>query len=116
PEYNNIEKAKEILSLINDKDSLIDLIEPGNDITIRIGEENYFPEAKDCSIISSSFSLSFFSSKISSTISSEDSSVSASTVEFISSFFSVSIASSFKSSLTSLLSSTTTPHLFYSII
>ncbi|GAA0084547.1 heat-inducible transcriptional repressor HrcA [Clostridium sp. CTA-7] len=57
PEYNNIEKAKEILSLINDKDSLIDLIEPGNDITIRIGEENYFPEAKDCSIISAEYSL-----------------------------------------------------------
>ncbi|MBD7913995.1 heat-inducible transcriptional repressor HrcA [Clostridium sp. Sa3CUN1] len=57
PEYNNIEKAKEILSLINDKDNLLDLIEPGNDITIRIGEENFFPEAKDCSIISAEYSL-----------------------------------------------------------
>ena len=57
PEYNNIEKAKEILSLINDKDNLIDLIEPGNDITIRIGEENFSPEAKDCSIISAEYSV-----------------------------------------------------------
>ena len=57
PEYNNIEKAKEILSLINDKDNLMDLIVPGNDITIRIGEENFFPEAKDCSIISAEYSL-----------------------------------------------------------
>ena len=57
PEYNNIEKAKEILSLINDKDNLIDLIEPSSDITIRIGDENYFPEAKDCSIISAEYSL-----------------------------------------------------------
>lgn len=57
PEYNDIEKAKEILSLINDKDNLIDLLEPGNDITIRIGEENFFPEAKDCSIISAEYSL-----------------------------------------------------------
>lgn len=57
PEYNNIEKAKEILSLISDKDSLIDLIEPSSEITIRIGEENYFPEAKDCSIISAEYSL-----------------------------------------------------------
>lgn len=57
PEYNNIEKAKEILSLINDKDNLIDLIEPSSDITIRIGDENYFPEAKDCSVISAEYSL-----------------------------------------------------------
>lgn len=57
PEYNNIEKAKEMLALINDKDSLIDLIEPSSEITIRIGEENYFPEAKDCSIISAEYSL-----------------------------------------------------------
>ncbi|MBE6053805.1 MAG: heat-inducible transcriptional repressor HrcA [Clostridium sartagoforme] len=57
PEYNNIEKAKEILSLINDKDNLIDLIEPGTDITIKIGEENFFPEAKDCSIISAEYSV-----------------------------------------------------------
>lgn len=57
PEYNNIEKAKEILSLINDKENLLELIEPGNDITIRIGEENDFPEAKDCSIISAVYSL-----------------------------------------------------------
>lgn len=57
PEYNNIEKAKEMLSLINDKENLIDLIEPGNEITIKIGEENYFPEAKDCSIISAEYSL-----------------------------------------------------------
>ena len=46
PEYNNIEK-----------DNLIDLIEPSSDITIRIGDENYFPEAKDCSIISAEYSL-----------------------------------------------------------
>lgn len=57
PEYNNIEKAKEILSLINDKDNLIDLIEPSSGLTIRIGEENNFPEAKDCSVISAEYSF-----------------------------------------------------------
>ena len=36
---------------------MLDLIEPGNDITIRIGEENFFPEAKDCSIISAEYSV-----------------------------------------------------------
>jgi len=56
-EYNNIDKAKEILSLINDKDNLINLIEPSTDLTIRIGEENDFPEAKDCSIISAEYCI-----------------------------------------------------------
>lgn len=57
PEYNDIEKAKEILSLINNKDSILGLIEPGNDITIRIGEENFYEAAKDCSIISAEYCL-----------------------------------------------------------
>lgn len=56
-EYNNIDRAKEILSLINDKDNLINLIEPSSDLTIRIGEENDFPEAKDCSIISAEYCI-----------------------------------------------------------
>lgn len=56
-EYNNIDRAKEILSLINDKDNLINLIEPSTDLTIRIGEENDFPEAKDCSIISAEYCI-----------------------------------------------------------
>jgi len=55
PEYNNIDKAKEIISLINDKENLVDLIEPSNGITIKIGEENNFPEAKDCSVISAQY-------------------------------------------------------------
>ncbi|ATD54690.1 heat-inducible transcriptional repressor HrcA [Clostridium chauvoei] len=57
PEYNDIEKAKEILSLINDKDCVIELLESPGDISIKIGEENYFPEAKECSVISAEYSL-----------------------------------------------------------
>lgn len=57
PEYNNIDKAKEILSLLHNKDCIVELIEPENDITIRIGEENYIPEAKECSVISAEYSL-----------------------------------------------------------
>lgn len=56
-EYNNIDRAKEILSLINDKDNLINLIEPSSDLTIKIGEEIEFPEAKDCSIISAEYCI-----------------------------------------------------------
>lgn len=57
PEYNNIEKAKEMLALINDKDSIIELLESQGDITIKIGDENYFPEAKECSVISAEYCL-----------------------------------------------------------
>ncbi|AOR22975.1 heat-inducible transcriptional repressor HrcA [Clostridium taeniosporum] len=57
PEYNDIEKAKAMLSLLNDKDSLRDLLKTNADITIRIGEENYQPQAKECSIIAAEYSL-----------------------------------------------------------
>lgn len=57
PEYNDIDKAKEMLSLLNDKDSIMDLFNPVEDITISIGDENYRPQAKDCSIISAEYSF-----------------------------------------------------------
>ena len=57
PEYNDIEKAKQILSLLHNKDCVVELIEPESDITIKIGDENYIPEAKDCSVISAEYSL-----------------------------------------------------------
>lgn len=57
PEYNDIDKAKEMLSLLNDKDSIMDLFNPVEDITISIGDENYQPVAKDCSIISAEYSF-----------------------------------------------------------
>lgn len=57
PEYNDIDKAKEMLSLLNDKESIMDLFNPVEDITISIGDENYQPIAKDCSIISAEYSF-----------------------------------------------------------
>ena len=57
PEYNDIDKAKEILNLLYNKDYVVELIEPHGDITIKIGDENYIPEAKDCSVISAEYSL-----------------------------------------------------------
>jgi len=56
-EYNDIDKAKEILSLFNDKESLMDLFNPQENITISIGDENYKQQAKDCSIISAEYSF-----------------------------------------------------------
>ncbi len=57
PEYNDIENAKRILSLLHNKDCVVELIEPESDITIKIGDENYIPEAKECSVISAEYSL-----------------------------------------------------------
>ena len=56
-EYNDIESAKEILNLLYNKDYVIELIEPKGDITIKIGDENYIPGAKNCSVISAEYSL-----------------------------------------------------------
>lgn len=57
PEYNDIDRAKEILNLLYNKDCVIELLEPKGDISIKIGDENYLPEAKDCSVISAEYSL-----------------------------------------------------------
>lgn len=56
-EYNDIDRAKEILSLFNDKESLMDLFNPQENITISIGDENYRQQAKGCSIISAEYSF-----------------------------------------------------------
>ena len=56
-EYNDIEKVKDMLQLISNKDCVIELLEPSGDITIKIGDENYIPEAKDCSVITAEYSL-----------------------------------------------------------
>ena len=57
PEYHDIEKAKELLSLLNDKSEVMGLLKPSDDITISIGDENYKPEAKECSVISAEYSF-----------------------------------------------------------
>ncbi|MGL5354335.1 MAG: heat-inducible transcriptional repressor HrcA [Clostridium sp.] len=57
PEYNDIDKAKEIISLLNNRDCVIELLEQSGDITVKIGDENFFPGAKECSVISAEYSL-----------------------------------------------------------
>lgn len=57
PEYSDIEKAKKILSLLYDKDSVEKLVDSNENITIKIGDENFIPEAKECSVISASYYL-----------------------------------------------------------
>lgn len=52
PEYNDIESAKEILSLLEDKGKISALLDNKDGLSIRIGDENYLPGAKNCSVIS----------------------------------------------------------------
>jgi heat-inducible transcriptional repressor len=57
PEYNDIEKAREFLFLLNNKETISGLLDTKSGITISIGEENFIEEAKDCSIISGVYSI-----------------------------------------------------------
>lgn len=57
PEYNDIEKAKEFLSFLDDKENLKSLLSGSSNINIKIGEENYLEGAKDCSVISAVYSV-----------------------------------------------------------
>lgn len=58
PEYNDVNKAKDFLSVVERKDMLIDLFS-GDDssIKITIGKENEFKEAKNFSVIKASYSI-----------------------------------------------------------
>jgi len=60
-EYNDVEKARTFLELINNQDYIKDLLENSmggdNKLSIIIGEENKIEEAKDCSIISAVYSV-----------------------------------------------------------
>ncbi len=57
PEYNDIDNAKQILNLLYNKDYVVELLAPKGGLSIKIGDENYIPEAKNCSVISAEYSL-----------------------------------------------------------
>lgn len=57
PEYNDIERAKEFLALLDDKKKIKGLLSSNSNICIRIGGENIEENAKECSIISASYSI-----------------------------------------------------------
>ncbi|MEG0307455.1 MAG: heat-inducible transcriptional repressor HrcA [Clostridium sp.] len=58
PEYNNIDKAKAFLGLVNNQENLNEILSKGSKepIYISIGEENFVECAKECSIITASYS------------------------------------------------------------
>lgn len=57
PEYKDIAKAKTLLSFIEDKDLMVDILLKDfyNDIEITIGDENSYDELKDCSLITATY-------------------------------------------------------------
>lgn len=57
PEYNDIERAKEFLSLLEDTKNIRKLLNNTGNVTVTIGEENFVEEAKDCSVISAIYSF-----------------------------------------------------------
>lgn len=58
PEYNDIEKAKDFLSMIEQKDMLSDLFTDKNEeLSISIGEENVPKNVKNCSIVKATYKL-----------------------------------------------------------
>ncbi|SHI02056.1 heat-inducible transcription repressor HrcA [Clostridium collagenovorans DSM 3089] len=60
PEYNNIDKAREFIQFINNEhnvDMLLSSREKEDGIAISIGAENYLAEARDCSVITATYSI-----------------------------------------------------------
>lgn len=57
PEYSDVGKAKNFLSVLESRDTLRKLIgrDGGMEITIRIGPENEVPELSECSIVTASY-------------------------------------------------------------
>lgn len=60
PEYNDVEKAKAFLSVLETKEKLVQLLDGHNEMafTVRIGPETGIPELKDCSLVTATYSLS----------------------------------------------------------
>ncbi|OPJ63840.1 heat-inducible transcriptional repressor HrcA [Clostridium oryzae] len=56
-EYNDIERAREFLEFLDDKQSLSKILNTPLDTQVSIGEENYVPQAKDYSVISKAYSI-----------------------------------------------------------
>lgn len=60
PEYKDINKAKTILSFIEDKDKILEMLlkeNLGNGIEIVIGEENVYDQLKESSIVTATYNI-----------------------------------------------------------
>lgn len=57
PEYKDIDKAREFLSLLDNKDKIVGLLNNSSNISVKIGNENFIEGAEDCSVISAVYNL-----------------------------------------------------------
>lgn len=59
PEYNDVVKAREFISFVGDKDSMVKLFQytGKSDIDISIGRENEYEQLRDCSLITATYKL-----------------------------------------------------------
>lgn len=59
PEYNDVEKAKNFLTMLEGKDKLLQLLEQHGQMafTVRIGPETGIPELVDCSLVTATYRL-----------------------------------------------------------
>jgi len=58
PEFRDVDKVKDILELLERSDQLVHLFgTPADGLTVRIGQENQLDAIKQCSIITTSYSL-----------------------------------------------------------
>ena len=59
PEYNDIEKARNFLEFLGDRDSVVDMLlrNENQDMVITIGNENLYKPVQDCSLITATYKL-----------------------------------------------------------
>ena len=59
PEYNDVEKARTFMTLLESKDTLVRLLEQHQNVafTVRIGPETGVPELRDCSLVTATYSI-----------------------------------------------------------
>lgn len=57
PEYKDIDRARQFLSLLDNKEKVSELLSDSSNISVKIGNENYIEGAENCSVISAFYSL-----------------------------------------------------------
>lgn len=56
PEYNDIDRAKQFLSLVDDEENIKKFLNTSGTISVKIGDENFVHGANECSVISATYS------------------------------------------------------------
>ena len=58
PEYNDVQKAREFLNVLEEHDLLFEVLsDVSKDLSVTIGRENKFEQLKNCSLITATYSI-----------------------------------------------------------